>query len=148
MIQRDFILRLIDQLGEFLRDLFGSGSGTTILEKQNFNVAEAEDALEKSCQQALGLSLQTIREMPPDEVIQLFRSGGATWTSRCFFVGRLFEFDARIAARIMELGRAEESAQRALYFYNLLRGTPEVPDEYRIKERFDAATKLLQERRS
>src|SRR5437870_509683 len=116
MIQRDYILRLIDQLGEFLRELFGAGSGATIVERQNFNVAEAENALEKSCQQALGLSLQTIREMAPDEVAQLFRSGGATWTSRCFFAARVFEFDSAIAMRVDDAKRGGESAQRALYF--------------------------------
>jgi hypothetical protein len=145
MIQRDFILRLIDQLGEFLRELFGTGSGATIVEKQDFNVAEAEGALEKSCQQALGLSLQTIRDMAPDEVVQLFRSGGATWSSRCFFAARIFEFEAQIAARNKELERARLSAERALYFYSLLRSNPEVPAAYQVEERVETVTKFLGE---
>ena len=145
VIQRDFILRLIDQLGEFLRELLGAGSGATIVEKQDFNVAEAEGALEKSCRQALGLSLQTIRDMAPDEVVQLFRSGGATWSSRCFFAARIFEFEAQIATRNKELERARLSAERALYFYSLVRSNPEVPAEYQVEERVETVTKLLRQ---
>jgi hypothetical protein len=33
--------------------------------------------------------------------------------------------------------------ERALYFYNFLHSNPEVPDEYRVEERFKNAVKLL-----
>jgi GrpB-like predicted nucleotidyltransferase (UPF0157 family) len=65
--------------------------------------------------------------MSPDELVELL----------------LFEFDAEIAARIEQRERAKDSVQRALYFYNLLRSNPEVPDEYHVEERFKHAAKLL-----
>jgi hypothetical protein len=143
MIQRDYILRLIDQLGALLRALLGSEDHVKRPEKPTSDAAQLDVVLEKSCQEAMGLSFRTIKEMPPDELMELLRSGGATWVSRCFFVGRLFEFDAEIARRITQRERAKESAQRALYFYNFLRSNPEVPDEYRVEERFEHAAKLL-----
>jgi hypothetical protein len=39
--------------------------------------------------------------------------------------------------------RAKESAEKALYVHNFLRSNPEVPDEYRVEERFEHAAKLL-----
>jgi hypothetical protein len=143
MIQRDYILRLIDQLGALLRALLGSEDHVKKPEEPNSDAAQLDVALEKSCQDAMGLSFRTIREMPPDELMELLRSGGATWVSRCFFVGRLFEFDAEIAARLDERERAEDSLQRSLYFYSLLRANPEVPDEYHLEERFSHTVKLL-----
>jgi len=143
MIQRDYILRLIDQLGALLRALLGSGGDVKRLEKPISHAAQLDVALEKSCQEAIGLSFRTINEMPPDKLMELLRSGGATWVSRCFFVGRVFEFGAEIARHIKQGGRAKESAEKALYFYNFLCSNPEVPDEYRIEERFEHAAKLL-----
>jgi len=143
MIQRDYILRLIDQLGALLRALLGSEDHVKRPEKPISDAAQLDVALEKSCQEAMGLSFRTLQEMPPDELMELLRSGGATWVNRCFFVGRLFEFDAEIAGRISQRERAKESLQRALYFYNFLRSSPEVPGEYRVEERFEHAAKLL-----
>jgi hypothetical protein len=143
VIQRDYILRLIDQLGALLRALLGSDDRIKKPEQPSRDAGQLDVALEKSCQEAMGLSFRTIKEMRPDELVGLLRSGGATWVSRCFFVGRLFEFDAEIAGRINQCDRANESIQRALYFYSLLRSNPEVPDGYRIEERFKHAAKLL-----
>jgi hypothetical protein len=143
MIQRDYILRLIDQLGALLRALLGSESHVKRPEKPISDSAQLDVALERSCQAAIGLSFRTVKQRSPDELVELFRSGGAIWVSRCFFVGRLFEFDAEIAARIKQPERAKDSAQRALYFYNLLRWNPEVPDEYRLEERFEHTAELL-----
>jgi hypothetical protein len=143
MIQSDYILRLIDQLGALLRALLGSGGDVKKPEKPISDAAQLDVALEKSCQEAIGLSFRTIHEMPPDKLMELLRSGGATWVSRCFFVGCVFEFSAEIARHIKQDERAKESAEKALYFYNFLCSNPEVPDEYRIEERFEHAAKLL-----
>jgi hypothetical protein len=143
MIQRDYILRLIDQLGALLRELLGSGGDVKKPEKPISHAAQLDVALEKSCQEAIGLGFRTINEMPPDKLMELLRSGGATWVSRCFFVGRVFEFGAEIARHIKQGERAKEFAEKALYFYNFLCSNPEVPGEYRIEERFERAAKLL-----
>jgi hypothetical protein len=116
VIQRDYILRLIDQLGALLRALFGSGGEIKGPETAISDASQSDAALEKACQEAIGLSFRIIKEMAPDELIELLRSGGATWVSRCFLVARLFEFDAEIAERIKQRDRAKQSIQRALYF--------------------------------
>ena len=108
MIQRDYILRLIDQLGALLRALLGSGGDVKRPEKPISHAAQLDVALEKSCQEAIGLSFRTINEMRPDNLMELLRSGGATWVSRCFFVGRVFEFGAEIARHIKQGERAKE----------------------------------------
>jgi hypothetical protein len=84
MIQRDYILRLIDQLGALLRVLLGSEGDVKRPEKAISDSAQSDDALERSCQAAIGLSFRTVKERSPDELVELFRSGGATWVSRCF----------------------------------------------------------------
>jgi hypothetical protein len=145
VIQRDYILRLIDQLGALLRALVGSGGEIKRPETAVSDASQSEVALEKACQEAIGLSFRIIKEMPPEELVELLRSGGATWISRCFLVARLFEFDAEIAARVNQYYRAKQSLQRALYFYSLLRSNPEVPNEYCVQERFEHAVKLLAE---
>ena len=145
MIERDYILRLIEQLGALLRALVGSGGDVKGPEQAISSASQSDVALEKACQEAMGLSFRIMNEMAPDELVELLRSGGATWVSRCFFVARLFEFDAEIAGRVSQSDRAKQSLQRALYFYNLLRSNPEVPDEYCIEERFQHAVKLLAE---
>ena len=143
MIQRDYILRLIDQLGALLRALLSSEGHVKRPEKPISDTAQLDVALDKSCQEAIGLSLRTINEMPLDELMELLRSGGATWLCRCFFLGRVFEFSAEMARHTKQGERAKESAEKALYFYNFLCSNPEVPDEYRIEERFEHAAKLL-----
>ena len=143
MIQRDYILRLIDQLGALLRALLSSEAHVKRPQQPISDAAQLDVALEKSCQEAMGLSLRTINELPPDELMEVLRSGRATWISRCFFVGRLFEFDAEVARHIKKHERAKQSIQRALYFYTFLCSNPEVPDEYRVEERFKQAAKLL-----
>ena len=145
MIQRDYILRLIDQLGAFLRALVGSGSDVKRPEKAISDALQSDVALEKACQEAMGLSFRIIKEMAPDELVELLRSGGAIWVNRCFLVARLFEFHAEIAERVDQRDRAKQSIQRALYFYSLLRSKPEVPDEYCVQERFQHVVKLLAE---
>jgi hypothetical protein len=143
VIQRDYILRLIEQLGALLRALVGSGGDLKRPETEIGDASQSDAALEKACQEAMGLSFRTIKEVAPDELVELLRSGGLTFVSRCFFVARLFEFDAEIAGRINQRDRAKQSIQRALYFYNLLRSNPEVPDEYCVDERFQHTVKLL-----
>ena len=65
MIQRDYILPLIDQLGALLRALLSSEDPVKRPEKPISDTAQLDVALDKSCQEAIGLSLRTINEMPP-----------------------------------------------------------------------------------
>jgi hypothetical protein len=137
MIRTDYILRLIEELGVFLRALMGDRTN-------RFRPAEdLQAAVEDSCQQGLGLSYATIRAMAPEELLALFRSGGRTWLERCYLAGTLDACDAEISRRRRDVTRARESAQRALYFYGVLIDEPTVPPEYELQSKSQELLELL-----
>ena len=137
MIRTDYIIRLIEELGVFLRALMGDRSS---------HVRPAEDlqaAVEDSCQQGLGLSYGTIRAMTPEDLLALFRSGGRTWVERCYLAATLDACDAEISRRRHDVTRARESAQRALYFYSVLIADPSVPGEYDVQNKSEELLQFL-----
>jgi hypothetical protein len=137
MIRTDYIIRLIEELGVFLRALMGDRSN-------RFRPAEdLQAAVENSCQEGLGLSYTTIRAMTPEELLALFKSGGRTWLERCYLAAMLDACDAEIARRRIDIARARESAQRALYFYSVLLAEPSVPPEYDIQSKSDELVQFL-----
>jgi hypothetical protein len=137
MIRTDYILRLIEELGVFLRALMGDRSS-------RFRPAEdLQAAVEDSCQQGLGLSYATIRAMAPEELLALFRSGGRTWLERCYLAATLDACDAEISRRRCDVARARESGQRALYFYGVLIAEPTVPPEYDVQSKSQELLEFL-----
>ena len=136
MIRSDYILRLIEELGAFLRALMGDRSS-------GLKPADLQAAVENSCQQGLGLNYATIRGMTPEELIALFRSGGRTWMERCYLVATLDACDAEISRRRNDLARARESAQRALYFYGVLVADSTVPPEYDVASKSEELLEFL-----
>jgi hypothetical protein len=139
MIRSDYILRLIEQLGAVLR-AFVSGSTVSGLQTDR-----PQGMIEESCQRALGLTYSTIRAMPPEHLIELFRAGGGTWLDRCFLAASLFEYDAEISRQSGDAARAKESAERALYLYSVLKADPCVPLDYEIQKKSEQLMKLLGE---
>ena len=139
MIRSDYILRLIEQLGAVLR-AFVSGTPVTGLQTE-----DTQAMIEESCRRALGLSYATIREMPPANLVELLRSGGATWMDRCFLAGILHEYDAETSRRSGEVARARESAERALYLYSVLKADEGASPDYEIQRRSEQLMKLLSE---
>jgi hypothetical protein len=129
MIRSDYILRLIEELGVFLRALMGDRT-------RRFRPAEdLQAAVENSCQQGLGLSYSTIRAMAPEDLLALCKSGGKTSMERCYLAATLDGCDAEIARMRSDAAHARESAQRALYFYGALIADPTVPPEYDIQSK-------------
>ncbi len=111
MIQRDFILRLIEQLGALLR-AFTSSQGRIAHPTEMFV------ALNEACRQGLGLSFETLSAMSPQEILNLFESGGATFQSRTALATCLFGHKAKIVSKMPEATRAIPAAQMALSFGN------------------------------
>ena len=137
MIRNDYILRLIERLGAVLR-AFVSGTAVSGLPTE-----ETQGMIEDSCRRALGLSYSTIREMPPEHLVELLRAGGGTWMDRCFLAGVLHEYDAETSRRSGDVTRAREAAERALYLYNILEAEPGVPPDYEIQKKSERLMKLL-----
>jgi hypothetical protein len=138
MIRSDYILRLIEQLGAALR-AFMTGSTVSGVQIEN-----AQGMIEDSCRRALGLSYSTIRAMPPEHLIELFRAGGGTWMDRCFLMAGLLEYDAELSRQSGDVARSKESAERALYLYSVLKADPCVPPDYEIQKRSEQLLKLLE----
>ncbi len=139
MIRSDYILRLIEQLGAVLRAFV---SGTKVSELQT---EDTQAMIEESCRRALGLCYTTIRKMPPEHLVELLRSGGATWKDRCFLAGILHEYDAETSRRAGDVARAREAAERALYLYSVLEADPGVSPDYEIQKKSESLMKLLGE---
>lgn len=114
-------------------------SGTAV---STLQTEDTQGMIEDSCQRALGLGYATIREMPPEHLIELLRAGGGTWMDRCFLAGILFEYDAETSRRSGNVARARESAERALYLYSVLKADPGVPPDYEIQKKSEQLVKL------
>ncbi len=136
MIQRDFILRLIEQLGALLR-AFTSSQGRIAHPTEMFV------ALNEACRQGLGLSFETLSAMSPQEILNLFESGGATFQSRTALAACLFGHKAKIVSKMPEATRAIPAAQMALYLWQQLRGDPALPPEYEVEEHIEELVKFL-----
>lgn len=148
MIQQDFILRLIEQLGVLLRRLFRAQEGLgAALEEQNLAPEEFAYSIEESCRQGLGLNFATLAQMNPNELEGFCRSGGATWVSRMSLAAYLLQCDAHLAKRMGNEARAKAAAQEALYLYEQLHTNPAVPAEYRIEEKRGDVIRFLQRER-
>jgi len=148
LIQQDFILRLIEQLGVLMRRLFRAQKGLdAALEEQNIAPEEFASSIEETCRQGLGLSFATLGEMNPNELEDFCRSGGATWVSRMSLAAYLLQCDAHLAQRTGNDARAKVAAQEALYLYEHLHDNPAVPAEYGIEEKRADLIRFLQRER-
>ena len=139
MLRTDYILRLIEQLGAALRTLMG---GSSVSEAQT---EQSLEMIETACQRVVGLSYSTIRGMAPEQLIELFRSGGGTWLDRSFAVASLLGHDAEISRRAGDAVRARDSAERALYIYSVLKADPGLPPSYEIDAKSRQLIRLLEE---
>ena len=127
MIRRDFVLRLIEQLGAIARALISG-------ERGEISRAAAEAALADAAEQGLGLSLQTLRALGPQSLVQLFRSGGAIGNSRIALAAAIYRTEAKIAASSGEASRATACAQKALYLLEQIRSDPVSSEQSSIEQ--------------
>lgn len=139
MIRSDYIMRLIEQLGAVLR-AFVNGTAVSGLQTE-----DTQGMIEDSCRQALGLSYATIREMPPEHLVEILRAGGGTWMDRCFLAGILHEYDAETSRHSGDMARAREAAERALYLYSVLEADPGARPDYEVQKRSEQLMILLGE---
>lgn len=145
LIQRDYILRLIEQLGQFFRRLIESEKDLdAAFEEDKVAPEELAHSIEETCRQGLGLSFAVLAGMNPSELENFCRSSGAAWASRMSLAAYLLQCDAYLAQRLGNATRAKAAAEEALYLYEQLHGNAAVPAEYRVEEKRADVIRFLQ----
>lgn len=97
MFQDDYILRMIEQMGDILRKVLS-------LEKEQ-KFKEGHEEINKAMRK-LGISRLLARTMPANELIRLVRRPGEPNTDRCILLSRLIGADAHVYEAEGERGTA------------------------------------------
>jgi hypothetical protein len=124
MIQQDYILRLIQQLGEFFRRAADSRS---IISDEEMNAY-----LEQVTGELIGLPTELIMSLPADELVGLFEVSDRMVIEKCFIAAEIH----RLKADIETNGeRQAEYRDRALFFYSVIEPnlTGNLKEEVRLR---------------
>ncbi|MDA0347107.1 MAG: hypothetical protein O3C43_02435 [Verrucomicrobia bacterium] len=106
MIRQDYILQLIQQLGEFIRRAADSRSITAD--------GELNVHLEQLTAEVIGLPSELIMSLPADELVDLFQVSDRMVVEKCFVTAEIH----RLKAENETNGeRQTEYRERALFFY-------------------------------
>lgn len=117
MERRDYILRMIEQLGSMLaalrkRILGGSADG----EEVRGELAEAA--------KLGGLDYELARAMGPETLRMMVAPGGEVDPGRCWLLAELFYLDGLEAGLAGDAPAARDALERAGFLYGLLRPLP------------------------
>ena len=108
MFERDYILRLIEQLTQVLsKILFSKGAK---------NLDEAKELIRQAYPNMLGLDADMIRSMSDKEIIAFLKITGSTQYERCLMIAELLKEEAAID----ELIEGEGSEQPVLIYFDSL----------------------------
>ncbi len=113
MDRRDYIMRLIEQLGQILialrhRILNESTTGE-----------EVRGELETAARMG-GLDLDLARVMTPDSLLMMVAPGGEVDPGRCWLLGELFYLEGLEAAVADRPSKARSALERAGFLYGML----------------------------
>lgn len=100
MFERDYILRLIEQLTQVLSRILFS--------KDTKNYDEAKELLRQAYPNMLGLDPDMIRSMSDNEIISFLKITGSTQYERCIMIAELFKEEAAID-ELIDGGLSEEA---------------------------------------
>ncbi len=122
MIKNDYILRLIEQMGDFLRQLLAwETSG---------DFGKCHEEIDAKLQQ-LGVSRTLLRALPPEELTGLLGRRDESHARRCMLLARLAQADAQVY-------EAESRPKTALGMYQTALGVLKaVQDEAEPEEQAD-----------
>lgn len=107
MIERDYIMRMIDLLAKVL--------ARVIFLKKSLDFPKAADELASACRNLLGLDRDVIRIMDDDNLISLLSTDESMIGSKCYVLGMLLREEAGLS---IVQGRLEEAVSlnvKALY---------------------------------
>lgn len=113
MDRRDYIMRLIEQLGQILIALRARILGKTATGE------EVRGELEAAARMG-GLDLDLARAMTPDSLLMMVAPGGEVDPGRCWLLGELFYLEGLEAAVAGRTSEARSALERAGFLYGML----------------------------
>ncbi len=138
MFQRDYILRLVEQLAKTL--------GAVLTFKKAKRYDEAELAIAEAAKNLVGLDVETLLAIPVDQILTLFSPGGSLDAGKCIVVAELLYEHGEIKS----LQGQEETAYHArIRAFSLLlevsgrESLDRIPDAGRYLRRIEALTEAL-----
>ena len=138
MFQRDYILRLVEQLAKTL------GVVLTLKKARRFD--EAERAIAKAAQNLVGLDVETLLALPVEQIVSLFSPGGSLDAGKCIVVAELLYEHGEIQSFQEEEETAYHARIRALSLLLEVSGRESlerIPDAGRYLRRIESLTEAL-----
>lgn len=123
MLTEDYIMRMINQMVAVLAKLIGL--------KEAGQYQSAQQVIDQSLEQLLGLKPQLLKNMDDDSIVNLLTSQGELGMERLYIIAELYQHEGDI---LMAQNRTQEALfdyQRALSFYLTL---PDNQDSNRSSE--------------
>ena len=130
MFQRDSILRLVQQ--------FAKSLGVIATLKKARRLDEADEAIARTAKNLIGLDVDTLRALPLEHLIPLFRPGGSLDIGKSLVAGDILREQAAVASLREDDREAARSSLAALTLYLEVFGEG---DPERIPERASYAAK-------
>ncbi|MCK4900440.1 MAG: hypothetical protein KAS38_16785 [Anaerolineales bacterium] len=109
MLTDDYLIRMINQAIAVLL--------TIVRLKADGQYQEAQQYIEQSLEQLIGLRINLIRGLDDHNILNTLTMNGALDTNRIIIVADLFKEDGDILAAQNKMNASNWSYQRALYFY-------------------------------
>ena len=116
MFTEDYIIRMIEQMGEFFREVLK-------LELEN-KFEEAHEEIDKAMKK-LGISPLLVRTLPPGELMRFVTRPGGENEDRCILLAKLLSADAHIYKTEGKNSTAHELYKTALEILNGVSGKVE-----------------------
>ncbi|GMR24429.1 MAG: DUF6483 family protein [Acidobacteriota bacterium] len=138
MFQRDYILRLVEQLAKTV------GAVLTLKKANRFE--EAERAIGEAAKNLVGLDIATLLALPVDQILTLFSPGGSLDAGKCIVVAELLYEHGEIKSLQGEEETAYHSRIRALSLLLEVSGRESlerIPDAARYLRRIEALIEAL-----
>ena len=87
MIEKDYIMRMIQQFARFL--------AAVLFKIESGNVEEAQSDVQSACKDYLGLPFNFLLGMPDQELVNIFTLGGQLDVDRCYIAAQLLFCEAK-----------------------------------------------------
>ena len=140
MFQRDYILRLVEQLAKTL--------GALVVLKKAKRFDEAELTVSEAARNLVGLDVPTLHALPLDQIVTLFSPGGSLDAGKCLVVAEILEEDADVKTLKGDEAGAYRSRIRALGLLLEVsgrEGLDRMPEPARYRAKIERLTRALSE---
>ncbi len=113
MDRRDYVMRLIEQVGQMLLAL-----RRRILARE-VTTSETREEL-RAAARAGGLDYDLARAMTPDTLLLMVAPGGEVDPGRCWLLAEMFYLEGVEAELVGQVGEARDSLERAAFLFGML----------------------------